>query len=79
MIHLFMLYLGLRGRFNFLGMARYGIYSEQTYRNNFEEHFDFLAFNSELIRKSCSKHLINVFDPSYIPKSGKQTEHLGNF
>lgn len=79
MIHLFMLFLGLRGRFNFLNMSRYGIYSEQSYRNNFEEKFDFINFNSEIIRKSCSKHLINAFDPSYIPKSGKQTDHLGKF
>lgn len=79
MLHIFMLFLGLRGRFNFLGMERYGIYGEQTYRNNFEEEFDYLSFNIALIKNSCSKHLINAFDPSYIPKSGKKTEHLGTF
>ena len=30
-----MLFMGLRGRHNFLNMARYGDYSEQTYCNNF--------------------------------------------
>ena len=76
---LFMLYLGLRGKYNFLNMSRYGEYTEQTYRNQFEKRFDFIGFNTELIKSNCSKHLINAFDPSYIPKSGKETEHLGMF
>ena len=79
MLHLFLLFMGLRGRYNFLNMGRYGSYSEQTYRNNFSEHFDFLRFNKELINQHCSKHIVIAFDPSYIPKSGKHTEHLGWF
>ena len=79
LVHIMILFLGLRGRYNFLGMARYGNNSEQTYRNNFEKAFDFLTFNSDLIRRCCSKELIVVFDPSYIPKSGKKTEHIGTF
>jgi len=79
LITLFMLYLGLRGKYNFLNMSRYGEYTEQTYRNQFEKKFDFIGFNTELIKSNCSKHLINAFDPSYIPKSGKETEHLGMF
>ena len=75
----FLLMLGLRGRYNFSNMERYGENSEQTYRNNFEERFDFLRFNAELIKQSCSKNLINAFDPSYIPKSGKETMHIGMF
>ena len=75
----FLLMLGLRGRYNFLNMERYGEYSEQTYRNNFDERFDFLNFNTELIKQSCSKNLMNAFDPSYISKSGKKTEHIGTF
>jgi len=43
MIHLFLLFMGLRGRFNFLNMARYGKYNEQSYRNNFSNSFDFLS------------------------------------
>jgi len=79
MITIFMLYLGLRGRYNFLNMARYGEYSEQTYRNQFDKSFDFIDFNTVLIKANCSRHLVNAFDPSYIPKSGKETEHLGKF
>jgi len=79
LVHIMILFLGLRGRYNFLGMERYGHNSEQTYRNNFEKPFDFLSFNSELIKRCCSKERIVVFDPSYIPKSGKKTEHIGTF
>lgn len=79
MITIFMLYLGLRGRYNFLNMARYGTYSEQTYRNQFDKQFDFVEFNTAMIKTNCSRHLVNAFDPSYIPKSGKETEHLGKF
>jgi len=79
MITFFMLYLGLRGRYNFLNMARYGEYSEQTYRNQFDKPFDFIEFNTMLIKANCSGHLVNAFDPSYIAKSGKETEHLGKF
>ena len=79
LITLFMLYLGLRGKYNFLNMSRYGEYTEQTYRNQFEKKFNFIEFNTELIKLHCSTHLINAFDPSYIPKNGKETEHLGMF
>ena len=79
MVRIFMLYLGLRGRYNFLNMARYGDCSEQTYRNQFDKPFDFVEFNTAMIKAYCSRHLVNAFDPSYIPKSGKETEHLGKF
>jgi hypothetical protein len=77
--NILMLYLGLRGRYNFLNMARYGDFSEQTYRNQFNKKFEFLEFNSILIKENGSSHLINAFDPSYIPKSGKKTAHHGKF
>ncbi len=77
--HIFILFMGLRGRFNFMNMSRYGSYGEQTYRNQFEKGFDFLQFNAELINESCSEQLVIAFDPSYIPKSGKHTPGLGKF
>jgi len=79
MKNIFVLFLGLRGRYNFLNMERYGQCGEQTYRNQFEKRFDFIEFNSILIKEHCSKHLVNAFDPSYIPKSGKETAHIGKF
>ena len=79
MVKIFTLFMGLGGRYNFTNMSRYGDYSEQTYRNNFEKPFDFMAFNKNLIFENCSAHRVIAFDPSYIPKSGKKTEHIGTF
>lgn len=76
---IFILFIGMRGRYNFLNMGRQGEYTEQTYRNNFEKEFDFLKFNELLIRSSCSDHRINAFDPSYLRKAGKCTPFLGKF
>lgn len=39
-------FMAIPGKVNFLQMGRYGEFSEQTYRNNFEnETFDWFAFN----------------------------------
>ena len=73
------LFLSIRGRYTFKGMERYGGYCEKSYRLHFERDFDFLTFNKELIHQSLSTHLILAFDPSYLPKSGKQTPHIGKF
>lgn len=54
-------------------------YSEQSIRNGYERGFDYASFNWELIRKNCSNELILAFDPSFIHKSGKQTEGLGYY
>ena len=79
MVKIFTLFMGLGGRYNFTNMSRYGNYSEQTYRNNFEKPFDFIRFNKRLILENCSTHRVIAFDPSYIPKSGNKTEHIGTF
>ncbi len=73
------LFLSLRGRYNFLGMARYGTYSEKTYRLHFEKDFDFLQFNILFAQTELSENLILGFDPSYLSKSGKHTPHKGKF
>ena len=44
----FILFLSIRGRINFLQLARYGKRKEQRYRQQFEKPFDFLNFNKEL-------------------------------
>ena len=73
------LFLMLRGRYNFLNFARYGLLNELTYRLNFNKGFDFRQFNSQLITQYCSEKLVWVFDPSYLPKSGKHTPGVGYF
>ncbi len=46
--------MSIRCRYNFLNKFRYGTYSEQSYRNNFEKGFNFIMFKAELINHSCS-------------------------
>lgn len=77
--HILILFMGLRGKYNFINMARYGNYQEMTYRNQMEKPFDWAGFNTELIRESCSQELILAYDPSYLPKSGKKTLYVGHF
>lgn len=75
------LFMAIPGKVNFLQMGRYGEFSEQTYRNNFEnETFDWFAFNEYLIRKVLiGKFLAIAVDPSFLPKSGKKTPWIGRF
>lgn len=77
--HLLMLYMGLRGKYNFINMARYGLYSEKSYRNQMEKPFDWVGFNTELILCNCSDELIMAYDPSYLSKSGNKTPNVGHF
>lgn len=74
-----MLFISLRGRVNFSQLGRQGAMCEKSYRLHFEKDFDWLSFNKILIDQYCSEELIIGFDPSYIPKSGKQTPGLGYY
>jgi len=73
------LFLSMRGRYNFKGMERYGTYNEKSYRLHFEKDFDFFKMNAELRQSKLSNNCIVAFDPSYLPKSGKYTPHKGLF
>ena len=75
------LFMAIPNRINFLQMGRYGSFSEQTYRNNFEnKDFDWLKFNSHLATKVLTgKRKAIAIDPSYIPKSGHKTPWIGHF
>jgi len=79
MIFIFVLYLSLRGRYTFLGMQRYGEYCEKTLRLQFEKSFDFFKLNIKICEAHASKDCVIVFDPSFIPKSGKHTANKGKF
>ena len=72
-IEIMFLFLSIKGRMNFLQFARYGSFSEQRYRQQFEKQFDFLNFNKEITLKHGSGSFVIAFDPSYISKSGKKT------
>jgi len=71
------LFMSIRGRINFLQLARYGKYKEQRYRQQFEKPFDFLSFNKEFTLSQGSGHYAIAFDPSYVSKSGKKTPGVG--
>ena len=75
------LYMSIPDRINFLQMGRYGKFSEQTYRNNFEKAgFDWFAFNAHLASKILSgKRKAIAIDPSHISKSGHKTPWIGYF
>lgn len=71
--------LSIKGKINFLQLARYSSVCEQTFRINFEKEFDFLKFNKLLCEEIISKDSIIAFDPCFIPKSGKETYGRGRF
>jgi hypothetical protein len=78
-LEVFVLFVSIKGRLNFMQLRRYGIRGEQHYRNQFDKSFDFLSFNKELIKEHGGRHLTIAFDPSYVSKSGKATAGLGYF
>jgi len=71
------LFLSIKGRVNFLQLARFGKFKEQRYRQQFEKQFAFLEFNKELALSHGGQRFAIAFDPSYINKSGKKTPGLG--
>ena len=79
MIETLILFMSIRGRINFSQLERYGEYTEQRYRQQFEKPFDFLTFNKELTLSHGSGRYVIAFDPSYVNKSGKHTPGVGYF
>jgi len=73
----FVLFLSIKGRINFLQLARYGTHGEQRYRQQFEKPFPFMDFNKELILSHGGGRYAIAFDPSYLNKSGKKTPGVG--
>lgn len=73
------LFLSIKSPVNFLQLGRYGKYGEQRYRQQFEGEFDSFNFNAALINQYCGQRRAIAFDPSYIPKSGRETEGVGWF
>lgn len=78
-VEVLMLFLTIRGRINFLQLSRYGQYNECTYRSGFDKEFDFLSFNTHLIKEYGGVNCILGFDPTYLRKSGKHTPGMGYF
>jgi len=79
MIEIFMLYLSIPSRINFLQLGRYSLFGEQHFRRQFEEQFDFFGFNKALSMPWIGSRTAVAFDPSFIHKSGKHTPGIGYF
>jgi hypothetical protein len=77
LIETLLLFMSIRGKINFLQLARYGKFKEQRYRQQFEKPFDFLTFNKEFTLSQGSGRYAIAFDPSYVSKSGKKTPGVG--
>lgn len=74
------LFMVIPDKVNFLQLGRYGKYSEQTYRNHFEKDFDWFEMNKSIIKQHLTDNRKAIaIDPSYIPKSGKNTPWIGDF
>lgn len=79
MLAVFDMWLSLPLRYTMLNLSRFGQYCDKSIRLYFEQFFDFVSFNTHLLEKHGSKELIVAFDPTFIPKSGKQTPGLGKW
>ena len=79
MLHLFVLWLSIRGRYNFTHLARYGKFKESTYREHFARSFNWLDFNTRLVKQYLSEDRIIALDPCYISKSGKHSDGVGYY
>ena len=79
MIEIFMLYLSIPSRINFLQLGRYSRFGEQRFRRQFQRGFDFFSFNKALSKPWIGSRCAIAFDPSFIHKSGKQTPGIGYF
>ncbi len=78
-IEIMLLFISIPGRMNFLQFGRYGKFTEQRYRQQFEKQFDFLNFNKEIAITHGSGNYAIAFDPSYISKSGRKTPGYDKF
>ena len=72
---LFMTILITRGKINFRNLSRYSDLSEKTYSRQFAQPMDWVPFNRHLINAvfGATSERVVAFDPSFIPKAGKQT------
>lgn len=78
-IEVLFLFMSIPGRICFLQLGRYSRYGEQRFRQQFEKKFDFMDFNSHLVKENMPGRRAIAIDPSYIPKSGKKTPYMGSF
>jgi DDE superfamily endonuclease len=81
LLTLFPTILLLCGKVNFTNLSRYSDLSEKTFRRQYSQPFNFMAFNAHLIAATppAVGARIAAMDHSFIPKSGKHTHGLDWF
>jgi hypothetical protein len=79
--HVMRVLLLLPGRVTFRNLSRYSACHEKTFARWFARDFDFVSLNHAAIIEVVPVHHEHVlaFDPSFVPKSGKQTYGLDVF
>ena len=77
--HLLVAFLTLPRRVNFTQLAGLGFHHDSTYHDWFSRDLGIKTFNMDLIQRHGSGDYFVIFDPSFLPKSGKKTPHLGWF
>jgi hypothetical protein len=76
--NVFICFMSIKGKINFLQMGRFSDKCEQYFRINFEKKFNFQDLNLSMIKDRLTECIV-AFDPSYIKKSGKKTFGLGMY
>jgi hypothetical protein len=76
---LFALLLTLPRRSNVKQLARWSKRNEGTIHNWLSKDLELVGFQRSLIDKNGSGSYCTLFDPSYLPKSGKCTPGLGRY
>lgn len=73
-IEIIFLILSIKGRINFLQLERFGKHTERMYRLNFEERFDFMKFNKNIVLQKVEENMPSHLTPaiSVNPESALQ-------
>lgn len=80
-IQTMILYMVLPRKINFTQMERYSESCGQRFRQLYERDFDWMEFNTQLMRRRLGSGLRKAVakDASYISKAGKKTPYIGKF
>ena len=76
--NVFICFMSIKGKINFLQMARFTDKCEQYFRINFKNKLNFQQFNLSMLKERLTECVV-AFDPSYIKKSGRKTFGLGMY
>lgn len=80
-IQTMILFMVMPRKINFTQMGRYGDSCEQQFRTLFCKEFDWMEFNTSLMKRAYGEggRKAIAIDASYISKVGKNTPYIGKF